>query len=62
MRPNILSLFELNKTIQESIREAFPDTYWVTGEISELKINASGHCYMELIEKDSLTDKIIARA
>lgn len=62
MRPNILSLFELNKTIQESIREAFPDNYWVTGEISELKINASGHCYMELIEKDSVTEKIIARA
>lgn len=62
MRSNILSLFELNKTIQESIRDAFPDTYWVTGEISELKINASGHCYIELIEKDSLTDKIIARA
>ncbi|MGB9745903.1 MAG: exodeoxyribonuclease VII large subunit [Bacteroidales bacterium] len=62
MRTNILSLFELNKTIQDSIREAFPDTYWVTGEISELKINASGHCYIELIEKDSLTDKIIARA
>ncbi|MCK4700340.1 MAG: exodeoxyribonuclease VII large subunit, partial [Bacteroidales bacterium] len=31
-------------------------------EISELKINNSGHCYLELIEKDPNQDKIIARA
>ncbi len=25
--------------------------YWVTAEISELKVNYSGHCYLELVEK-----------
>lgn len=62
MRTNVFSLYELNKNIQNIIRETFPDTYWVTAEISELKSNASGHCYIELIEKDNITDKIIARA
>jgi exodeoxyribonuclease VII large subunit len=31
-------------------------------EISELNMNRSGHCYLELIEKDSLSDKIIAKS
>lgn len=28
--------------------------YWVTAEISEMKVNNSGHCYLELIEKSAL--------
>lgn len=28
-----------------------PLACWVTAEISELKVNYSGHCYMELVEK-----------
>lgn len=31
-------------------------------EISELKTNASGHAYLELVEKDRRTEKIIAKA
>ena len=30
---------------------ALPDMYWVVAEISELKENYTGHCYLELIEK-----------
>ncbi|MCK4701293.1 MAG: exodeoxyribonuclease VII large subunit [Bacteroidales bacterium] len=56
------TLFDLNKRIRNSIEQNFPDSYWVIAEISELKINNSGHCYLELIEKDSNQDKIIARA
>lgn len=56
------TLFDLNKRIRNSIEQNFPDSYWVIAEISELKINNSGHCYLELIEKDSNNDKIIARA
>lgn len=31
--------------------EAFPLPYWVVAEINELKVNYSGHCYIELVEK-----------
>jgi len=56
------TLFDLNKRIRNSIEQTFTDSYWVIAEISELKINNSGHCYLELIEKDPDQDKIIARA
>ena len=56
------TLFDLNKRIRNSIEQTFTDSYWIIAEISELKINNSGHCYLELIEKDPDQDKIIARA
>lgn len=60
-RENI-TLFELNKNIQEKINSNFPDKLWIIAEISELKVNRNGHCYLELIEKDIISDKIIARS
>ncbi len=30
---------------------ALPDMYWIVAEISEIKENYAGHCYLELIEK-----------
>jgi exodeoxyribonuclease VII large subunit len=57
-----LLLSELNNLIRDTILEAFSETVWVVAEISELKENRSGHCYLELIEKDEETDEIIARA
>ena len=56
-----LSLSELNKKIKDSITIAFPQAFWVVGEISEMRVNSSGHCYIEMIEKDSKSDKIIAK-
>lgn len=60
--PESLSLYELNNHVKSGIRELFPDTYWVVGEVSELNINQSGHCYLELIEKKTDSEQIIARA
>jgi exodeoxyribonuclease VII large subunit len=57
-----ITLFELNSKIGESIKSSFPDTLWVLAEISEIKIHYSGHCYLELIEKDPKGEKIKARA
>lgn len=57
-----ITLLELNKNIQESIKTGFPDTIWVIAEISEVKVNRNGHCYLELIEKDAISDYIIARS
>lgn len=57
-----LSLFELNSNIKEQLKEAFPSTYWVVAEISEIRTVRSGHCYLELIEKDTASDQIKAKA
>lgn len=56
------SLYELTSSVQEAVSEAFPDSYWVTAEISELRVNASGHCYLELVEKAPSGNSLLARA
>jgi len=57
-----LTLSELNAAIRETLLDAFPGTVWVVAEISELKENRSGHCYIELIEKEENTIKARSRA
>jgi exodeoxyribonuclease VII large subunit len=55
-----LSLSELNALIKDVLLDAFPSTVWVVAEISEMKENRSGHCYLELIEKAE--NEIVARS
>ena len=57
---NKLTLSELNEQIKDALIDAFPTSVWIVAEISELKENRSGHCYLELIEKEG--DEIIARS
>ncbi len=57
-----ITLLELNKKVQQILKEQFNYSYWIIAEISELKSNRSGHAYIDLIEKDEIEDKIIARA
>jgi exodeoxyribonuclease VII large subunit len=56
-----ISLVELQLIIRDSIYMALPDTYWVIAEISEIKENSSGHCYLELIEKNPDEKNVRAR-
>lgn len=46
-----ITLSELQRRIGEALESALPLPVWVVAEISELKVNSSGHCYLELIEK-----------
>jgi exodeoxyribonuclease VII large subunit len=62
MNPDASSLSEITGRIRQVLKDSFQSPEWVVVEISDLKVNASGHCYMELIEKDSLNGKILARA
>lgn len=57
-----LGLYELNRRIREHLAAGFPDALWITAEISELNLNRNGHCYLELIEKESDGDRILARS
>lgn len=46
-----LTLTELQLIIRDSLYMSLPEMYWVMAEISEIKENYAGHCYLELIEK-----------
>lgn len=48
----VFTLYELQRIVGAAIEQFIPQPVWVSAEISELKSNASGHCYMELVERD----------
>lgn len=56
-----LTLFELNNLVAETIALELSGEYWVEAELSEAR-EVRGHCYMELIQKDSTSTTPIARA
>ncbi len=56
-----LSLLELNEHIKEQLKLCFDRPLWVRAEISEMHENYSGHAYLELVEKDAATDRILAK-
>lgn len=48
-----MTLFELTNLIKLELENNLEPSYWVIGEISELRLNQKGHCYMELVEKEN---------
>jgi len=62
MEQQALSLFELNGLVKRSIRSCMPDTYWVQAELSDVRTNYSGHCYLEFVQKDANGNNLIAKA
>ena len=57
-----ISLMELNNRVKAEMKHSFADSLWVIAEISEININYSGHCYLELVEKNQDSGQITARA
>ena len=57
-----ITLAQLQGRISTALAEALPLPVWVSAEVADLKINASGHCYIELIEKDEKTGATLAQA
>lgn len=62
MEQQALSLYELNGLVKRSIRSCLPDTYWVQAELSDVRTNYSGHCYLEFVQKDAKGNNLIAKA
>lgn len=56
-----LSLCELLTQVKSAMKNSLPLSWWVIAEISELKLNFSGHCYMELVEKNQDTESVKAK-
>ena len=57
-----ISLSQLQGRISIALAEALPLPVWVCAEVADIKINASGHCYIELIEKNEKTGATEAQA
>jgi exodeoxyribonuclease VII large subunit len=57
-----LTLFDICQRIQETIYEGFPESIWVIAEIGEMKEHRTGHCYMELVEKNDNSEQPKAKA
>ncbi len=55
------SLLEFNNLIKETIKNNFVDYISITAEINNITVNRTGHCYLELIQKDEFSDKILAK-
>ena len=61
MNDQQLSLYQLQQQVKGSLDDTFSMPVWVKAEISEMTVNRSGHCYLDLIETESGTDTVIAR-
>lgn len=46
-----LTLLDLQCMVRATLESRFRDPLWISAEISELKVNRSGHCYLNLVEK-----------
>ena len=50
-KESCITLYELQRMVRTTVEECFATPLWVSAEISELKVNRSGHCYLNLVEK-----------
>lgn len=61
--PQSCSLYELTTQVRRTLEDSFADAYWVRAETSDVRVNAaSGHCYLEFVEKSPETNLLIAKA
>jgi len=57
-----ISLYELNALVKRSLEQCLPDVYWVQAELSDVRTNGAGHCYLEFVQKDARGNNLIAKA
>lgn len=46
-----LTLLDLQRMVRTTLEDRFDVPLWISAEVSELKLNRSGHCYLNLVEK-----------
>ena len=57
-----ITLYELNNRVRQMLGRALPDEYWIQAELSDVRINSAGHCYVEFVQKESRTGSLVAKA
>jgi exodeoxyribonuclease VII large subunit len=60
-RVPVLRVSELNRLLRTCLEAAVPEV-WVAGEISNLKVPASGHCYFRLKDADGQIAAVMFRS
>lgn len=46
-----ITLCDLQRMVRATLESRFTEPMWISAEISELKVNRTGHCYLNLVEK-----------
>ena len=57
-----LTLYDLQRMVRATLESRFNSPVWISAEISELKVNRSGHCYLNLVEKGNNEGAPLAEA
>jgi len=57
-----MTLYELNSLVRELVEINMSNTYKIKAEISEMRLSAKGHCFIELIQKIDHSITPIAKA
>ncbi|MFA5849716.1 MAG: exodeoxyribonuclease VII large subunit [Bacteroidales bacterium] len=57
-----MTLCQLQEQIKESIESRNNAKYWIRAEISEIKNNFAGHCYLDLVDRPTGGDSVTAKA
>jgi exodeoxyribonuclease VII large subunit len=57
-----ISLYELNNLVRGVLSNTFCELFWIRAEMSDVRANQNGHCYLEFIEKDESNKSIVAKA
>ncbi len=57
-----ITLYELNNRIKQVLKQEFKESVWITAEITEIQLNHSGHCYLQLADKREAVESIVATA
>ena len=57
-----ITLQELNGRVKSTLQFEMPDAYWVQAEISGISPSGQGHCYLELVQKDTTGRTFLAKA
>jgi exodeoxyribonuclease VII large subunit len=62
MNNQAISLYELNILIKGALNDSLPEMIWIRAEMSDVRVNQNGHCYLEFIEKDRAGKTLVAKA
>ena len=57
-----VTLYELNNLVRSLIEQTLDNEYWLQAELSEARLAANGHFYVEFVQKDDTGRNLIARA
>ena len=56
------SLYELNGMVRDAVASVLDEEYWVRAEMSSVNVNAAGHCFVELVQKNEKGNNLLAKA